>query len=82
MMYSIRRFESLIMGCAEETILLQETDSASANERLYNHRLNLSEAQEDTTLREWMVCHSHQANLCETSLVGSSHPRLISDFFP
>ena len=51
---------------------------ASANERLYNHRLNVSN---DDILRRIVVCHNHQNNLAEGSLVATTRKSLISDFF-
>lgn len=75
---TISKFLNLIISTASEKIVLQETDAASANERLYNHRLNVSN---DDILREIVVCHNHQNNLAEGSLVATTHKSLISDFF-
>lgn len=66
------------MQTASERVRLHEADSASANERLYNHRLNIST---DGTLFEFIRCHCHQSNLVEGSLVGVTHQRLISRLF-
>ena len=76
---TIFKLEKLIMSTAEEKLVLQETDSASANERLYNYRLQVGKG--DKVLRELIVCHNHQNNLAEGSLVATVHPSLISDFF-
>lgn len=67
------------METAEERLFLQETDSATANERLWHYRLKA--CQGDGVLRELMICHSHQCNLIETALVGATHSKLISDYF-
>ena len=76
---TISKLETMIMSCASETISLQETDSASANERLYNYRLHAYD--NDHTLRELVICQNHQNNLAEGSLVATTHQSLISDFF-
>ena len=79
MVQTIKTLEKLIMGTAHETVFLQETDSASANERLWHHRLTVN--GKDGVLKENIVCHSHQCNLVETAVVGTTHERLVSDFF-
>lgn len=66
------------MATAQERVVLQETDSASANERLYHHRLNICQGD---VLRDIMICHNHQCNLVETALVGCTYEKLISSFF-
>ena len=66
------------MATAQERVVIQETDSASANERLYHHRLNICKGD---VLRDIMVCHNHQCNLVETALVGCTYEKLISSFF-
>lgn len=76
---TIFKLERLILSTAGEKLVLQETDSASANERLYNYRLHVGKS--DKILRELIVCHNHQNNLAEGSLVATAHPSLISDFF-
>ena len=81
MIQTIKRFETVIMETAQERVHLQECDGAGANERLYHHRLNISQSRQDPTLREVMLCHNHQSNLIETSLVGNTYSRLVSDFF-
>ncbi len=78
MLQTIRSFERLILATAQERVVLQETDSASPNERLYHHRLNLCKGD---VLREIMVCHNHQCNLAETALAGCAYSQLISVFF-
>lgn len=65
------------MSAAAECLFIQETDSASANDRLWHHRLS----SKDRVLREHVVCHNHQCNLVEVSVVATTHARLISDFF-
>ena len=67
------------MNTAEEKILLQETDSASGNLKLFNHFLTLG--AQDQILRELMVCQSHQLHLVETAMVGTTNTKLISSFF-
>lgn len=75
---TILKMESAILATASERVHLQETDAASANERLYHHRLNTLSSE---TLREVIFCHNHQNNLLEGSLVSVTHAKLISDFF-
>lgn len=78
MLQTIRNFERLILATAQERVVLQESDSASANERLFHHRLNLCKGD---VLREIMLCQNHQCNLVETALIGCAYSRLISVFF-
>lgn len=75
---TISKLESLILGTGEEQIRLQETDAASANQRLYHFRI---QDQKDNCLRELILCANHQNNLVEGSLVATAHKSLISDFF-
>ena len=56
MIQTIKRFETVIMETAQERVHLQECDGAGANERLYHHRLNISQSRQDPTLREVYVC--------------------------
>ena len=58
MLHTIRSFERLITETAGEQILLQETDSATANDRLYHFKLNRFDG--DRALRECMPCLNHQ----------------------
>lgn len=74
-----RSMENLILKGSHEQVHIQETDSASANVRLFNYRLQRH--QHETLLQEMVCCHAHQANLVETSCVGASGPKLISSFF-
>ena len=78
-METISKLERLILNTASEKIWLQETDAASANERLYNYRL--AAGKNDGILREMLLCQNHQNNLAEGSLVAVAHKSLISDFF-
>lgn len=76
---TISKLVHLILSTASEKIWLQESDNASANERLYNYRLSTN--KNNGLLRELVVCHNHQNNLAEGSLVAATHTSLISDFF-
>lgn len=80
-MHTVRTFEQMIMKSAEEVVWLQESDSASANIRLFHFRLGRH--FEDKSLREISLCQSHQVNLAETAVVGStdSGRNLISALF-
>lgn len=59
MLHTVRSFERLIANTAEEVILLQETDSATANDRLYHFKLEWFD-DHDNSLRECMPCLNHQ----------------------
>ena len=78
---SIRTFERLILSTATNALHLQETDNASANERLHHHHMRHVEDSGESTLLECIYCHSHQNALVETAAVTVAHERLVSDFF-
>ena len=78
-LHTVRSLENLILQTAEECIRLQETDAASANQRVYHPRLN--KHKEDGVLREMILCGNHQTNLIEGSLVTTTEQNLISQFF-
>ncbi len=59
MLHTVWSLERLIANTAEEVILLQETDSATANDRLYHFKLQRFD-DHDNALRECMPCLSHQ----------------------
>ena len=78
-LHSIRTFESLILQTASEKVHLQESDNASANDRL--HHWHMRQKEESGMLMECIFCHSHQNALVETAAVTLTDSKLVSDFF-
>lgn len=59
LLHTIKSLQKLIAATAEEQVFLQETDSASANDRLFHFKLNRFGG--DRALRECIPCFNHQA---------------------
>ncbi|CAE7235350.1 unnamed protein product, partial [Symbiodinium necroappetens] len=65
---AVKKLVETILTSAKERLAIQETDSASANERLLFWRL--PKYKSAGTLTDWMPCMSRQVNVIETAAVG------------